>query len=54
MIKFFSKNSHRDFDLDLIMVKRELVPGIVIPNTRVKLYQNWITNEGTRGMTMFF
>ena len=54
MTKFFSKNSHCDLDLDLITLKRELIRGIVILNTCVKLYQNWITNEGTRAMTMLF
>ena len=54
MTKFFSKNSHCDIDLDSVMLKREFIRGIVIPNTCVKLYQNWIINEGTRAMTMFF
>ena len=44
----FSKNSHCDLDLDPIMLKRELVRGIVISNTCVKLYRNWIINEVTR------
>ena len=30
------------------MLKRELVRGIVISNTCVKLYQNWIINEVAR------
>ena len=30
------------------MLKRELVPGIVISNTCVKLYRNWIINEVAR------
>ena len=30
------------------MLKRELVRGIVISNTSVKLYRNWIINEVTR------
>ena len=30
------------------MLKRELVRGIVISNTCVKLYRNWIINEVTR------
>ena len=33
------------------MLKRELVRGIVIPNTCVKLYRNWIINEVARAMT---
>ena len=44
----FSKNSHCDLDLDPITLKRELVRGIVISNTRVKLYRNWIINEVAR------
>ena len=43
-----SKNSH--FDLDPNTLKRKLVRGIVIPNTCVKLYQNWIIHQGTRVM----
>ena len=50
----FSKNSHCDLDLDHIKLKRKLIWGIVISNTCVKLYWNWIINEGTRAMTMFF
>ena len=50
MTKLFQK-SHCDHDLDPIMLKRELVGGIVIPNTCVNLYQNWIMNEVARGMT---
>ena len=42
----FTKNSH--CDLDPIMLKRELVRGIVISNTCVKLYRNWIINEVAR------
>ena len=38
MTKFFSKNSHCNFDLDPIMLKRELLRGIITPNTCVKLY----------------
>ena len=30
------------------MLKRELVRGIVISNTCVKLYRNWIINEVAR------
>ena len=30
------------------MLKHELVRGIVISNTRVKLYRNWIINEVAR------
>ena len=30
------------------MLKRELVQGIVISNTCVKLYRNWIINEVAR------
>ena len=30
------------------MLKRELVRGIVISNTFVKLYRNWIINEVAR------
>ena len=45
MTKFFS-NNHCDLDLDPIMLKRKSVRGIVIPNTCVKLYRNWIMNEG--------
>ena len=30
------------------MLKRELIRGIVISNTCVKLYRNWIINEVTR------
>ena len=30
------------------MLKRELVRGIVISNTCVKLYRNWIINEVPR------
>ena len=33
------------------MLKHELVRGIVITNTCVKLYRNWIINEVARGMT---
>ena len=44
----FSKNSHCDLDLDPITLKRELVRGIVISNTCVKLYRNWIINEVAR------
>ena len=44
----FSKNSNRDLDLDPIMLKRELVRGIVISNNCVKLYRNWIINEVAR------
>ena len=44
-------NSHCDLDLDPIMLKPELVRGIVIPNTCVKLYRNWIINEVARAMT---
>ena len=43
MTKIFSKNH---CDLDPIMLKREFVRGVVIPNTCVKLYRNWIINEG--------
>ena len=46
-----SKKSHCDLYLDLIMLKRELVRGIVISNTCVKLYRNWLINEVTRAMT---
>ena len=44
----FSKNSHCDLDLDPITLKREFVRGIVISNTCVKLYPNWIINEVAR------
>ena len=50
MTKFFSKNSHCDLDLDSITLKRKLIRGIVMPNTCVKLYQNWIINESARVM----
>ena len=33
------------------MLKREFIGGIVIPNTCVKLYQNWIINEVANAMT---
>ena len=46
-----NKNSHCDLDLDPIMLKRKLVRGIVIPNTCVKLYRNWIRNKVARAMT---
>ena len=45
---FFSKNNHCYLDLDPIMLKRELVRDIVISNTCVKLYRNWIINEVAR------
>ena len=51
MTKFFSKNSHCDLYLDPITLKRKLVRGIVISNTCVKLYRNWIINEVARAMT---
>ena len=44
----FSKNSHCDLDHDPITLKREFVRGIVISNTCVKLYRNWIINEVAR------
>ena len=44
----FSKNSHCDLDLDPIMLKCELFRGIVISNTCVKLYWNWIINGVAR------
>ena len=50
----FSKISHCDLDLDRIMLKSELLRGTVIPNACVKLYRNWIINEGTRALTVFF
>ena len=50
MTKFFSKNSHCHLDLDPITLKRELIRGIVMPNTCVKLYQNCIINESARVM----
>ena len=48
MMTNFSKNSHCDLDLDPITLKRELVRCIVISNTCVKLYRNWIINEVAR------
>ena len=45
MIKFF---------LGTITLKRNFVRGIVILNMCMKLYRNWIINEGTRVMTIFF
>ena len=51
---FSSRNSHRDLGFDPTTLKRKLVQGIVIPNTYVKLYRNWIINEGARAITMFF
>ena len=53
MTKFF-ENSHCDLDLDPRTLKRKLIQGIVIPNTCMKLYRNWLINEGTRAMTKFF
>ena len=54
MTKFFIfENSHCDHDFDPIMPKHELIRGIVIPNTCVKFYLNWIINESTRTMTYF-
>ena len=51
MTMFFSINSHCDLDLDPITLKREFIRGIVILNTFVKLYWNWIINEVARAMT---
>ena len=51
MITKFSKNSHCDLDIDPITLKRKLGRGIVISNTCVALYRNWIINEVTRAMT---
>ena len=45
----FSKNSH--CDLDPIILKYKLDRGVVIPNTCVTLYQNWIINEVAIAMT---
>ena len=52
--KFFSKYSHCALDLDPFMLKYEFVRCIVILNTCVKLYWNWMINEGTKAMTKFF
>ena len=51
MTKFFSKNSHCDLNLEPITLKREIVRGIVISNTCVKLYRNLMINEVARAMT---
>ena len=40
-----------ELDLDTIMLKRELVRGIVKANPCLKLYRNWIINEVDRVMT---
>ena len=53
MTKMF-KNSYFGVDLDSITLKRNLLRGIVIPNTCVKLYRNRIINEGTRALKCFF
>ena len=51
MMTIFSKNTHCDLDLHPITLKRKLVKGIVIPDTCLKLYWNWIINEVARVMT---
>ena len=45
-----SKNIH--CDLDPITLKRKLIRGIVISNTCVKFYRNWIINEVARKITV--
>ena len=49
---FFFFNCHCDLDLDPNSLKRKLIRGIVISNTCVKLYRNWIIDEVARVMTI--
>ena len=51
---FFSKNSHCDLNLDPMTLNRKLIRGIVIPNTCMKLYRNWLINKGIRAINMLF
>ena len=47
----FSISRNCDLDLDSISLKGSLVCGIAIPNIAVMVYQNWLINEVTGGMT---